>query len=110
MPGHRNQGRQASGATTLLEFWRPEQLPWRAFPGAAEDIADWVIAQSTAHRDHVVLIAARIPQELAVGLGIHLGQRRHEWPQHAYPVYHAHQELVVLDLKLGADSVPAERS
>jgi hypothetical protein len=86
------------------------QLPWRAFPAAAEDIADWIIAQSTAHRDHVVLIATRIPQELAVGLGIHLGQRRHEWPPYAYPVYHARQELVVLDLRLGADSVPAERS
>lgn len=56
------------------------QLPWPAFPAAAEDIADWIIAQSAAHRGHVVLIATRIPQELAVGLGIHLGQRRHDWP------------------------------
>jgi hypothetical protein len=86
------------------------QLPWPAFPAAAESIADWITEKSAEHPDHIVLIAARLPQELAVGLGIQLGQLRRDWPRHAYPLHYAHGRLVIPDLSLGADSVPAERT
>jgi hypothetical protein len=86
------------------------QLPWKAFPAAAEEIAGWVVAQAAAHPDHVVLLATRIPQELSVGLGIQLGQRRHEWPHRAYPVFYERGRLIVPDLMLGAESVTMERS
>jgi hypothetical protein len=94
---------------------RVPELPWAAFPGAAEAIADWVIAQATAHTAGVVLLATRIPQELAVGLGVQLGQRSWErrpgqqWPQLVYPVFHTGTQLVVPDLPLGAGSVPSQR-
>jgi hypothetical protein len=97
------------------EVTRVPDLPWLAFPAAAEAIADWVVEQAAAHAARVVLLATRIPQELAVGLGIQLGQRswerRHgrQWPQHVYPAYHDGDRLVVPDLQLGAQSVPSRR-
>ena len=94
---------------------RVPDLPWPAFPAAAEAIADWVIAQGTAHSARVVLLATRIPQELAVGLGVQLGQRSWErrpgqqWPQQVYPVFHTGDQLVIPDVPLGAESVPSQR-
>ena len=91
------------------------ELPWPAFPAAAEAIADWVIAQGTGHSARIILLATRIPQELAVGLGVQLGQRSWErrpgqqWPQQVYPVFHTGNHLVVPDLRLGSDSVPSQR-
>ncbi len=85
------------------------QLAWGAFPAAAEQIADWVIAQTAAHEHPVVLLATRMPQELAVGLGVQFGQRN-LWPQQAYPVYFERQGLVVPDLRLGRESISARRS
>lgn len=84
-------------------------LPWPAFPRAAETLADWLEQQAAAHPDHVVLLAARMPQEIAVGLGIQLGQRPATWPQHVYPVHYTGEYLTVPDLDLGRGSVPAER-
>jgi hypothetical protein len=95
---------------------RVPDLPWPAFPAAAEAIADWVVAQAAAHSARVVLLATRIPQELAVGLGVQLGQRSwdrtggQQWPQQVYPLFHNGTRLVVPDLRLGADSVPSHRS
>jgi hypothetical protein len=94
---------------------RAPDLPWPAFPAAAEAIADWVVEQATAHSARIVLLATRIPQELAVGLGVQLGQRSQErrpgqqWPQQVYPVFYTGDRLVVPDLRLGADSVPSHR-
>jgi hypothetical protein len=62
-----------------------EALPWRAFPHVAEAIAEWVIKQAAATSCDVVVIAARMPQELAVGLGIQLGQQPSSWPWRMYP-------------------------
>jgi hypothetical protein len=94
---------------------RVPDLPWAAFPAAAEAIADWIVEQAVAHSARTVLLATRIPQELAVGLGVQLGQRSWErkpgqqWPERVYPVFHAGTQLVVPDLRLGADSVPSQR-
>jgi hypothetical protein len=94
---------------------RVPELPWPAFPAAAEAIADWVVDQAAAHLGRVVLLATRIPQELAVGLGVQLGQRSwdrtsgRQWPQKVYPLFHADDSLVVPDLQLGAESVPSQR-
>ena len=86
------------------------QVPWPAFPAAAERIADWVAGQSEAHPGHVVLLATRIPQELAVDLGIQLAQRAQSWPSRVCPVYYADRRLVVPVLRLGAESVPGEQA
>jgi hypothetical protein len=85
------------------------EIPWGDFPATAEAIASWVIGQAAAHEDHVLLLAARMPQEIAVGLGIQLGQRQPEWPQRLYPVHFVGGELVVPDLDLGRHSVPPEQ-
>jgi len=95
---------------------RVPDLPWPGFPAAAEAIAGWVADQAAAHPARTVLLATRIPQELAVGLGVQLGQRSwdrttsQQWPQQVYPVFYAGDRLVVPDLRLGADSVPSHRS
>ena len=94
---------------------RVPDLPWAGFPAAAEAIADWVVEQAAAHSASAVLLATRIPQELAVGLGVQLGQRSwdrtagQQWPRQVYPVFYAGDQLVVPDLRLGADSVPSHR-
>lgn len=85
------------------------QVPWQAFPAVAEALADWVQQQAAAHPDHTILLAARMPQEIAVGLGIQLGQRPTSWPPRVYPVHYTGGSLVVPDLDLGRGSVPAER-
>ena len=95
---------------------RVPDLPWPGFPAAAEVIADWVVGQAAAHPARAVLLATRIPQELAVGLGVQLGQRSwdrtagRQWPRQAYPLFYVGDRLVVPDLRLGADSVPSHRS
>lgn len=94
---------------------RVPDLPWQAFPAAAQAIADWVAEQAAAHPGRVVLLAARFPQELAVGVGVQLGQRSwdrapgRQWPRQVYPVFYGGDSLVVPDLRLGAESVPSHR-
>lgn len=86
------------------------QLPWPAFPAAAQAIAKWIIDQADAHPGRTVLLAARIPQEIGMGLGILLGQLQSKWPERLYPVVYAHSRLVVPELRLGRDAVRTERS
>jgi hypothetical protein len=101
---------------------RIPDLPWQAFPAAAEAIAGWITRQASEHAARVVLLATRIPQELAVGLGVQLAQRSSErepgqqWPQRVYPVFYTGDKLVpdadrlvVPDLRLGAGSVSSHR-
>lgn len=101
-------------ATRTVGADRVPDLPWGAFPAAAEAIADWVVARAAAHPG-VVLLATRVPQELSVGLGVQLGQRSADrmpgqrWPRQVYPVFYADDALVIPDLKLGSESVPAQR-
>jgi hypothetical protein len=85
------------------------EVPWRAFPAVAECIAGWVEEQAFAHPGHVVLVASRMPQEVAVGLGIELGRRPATWPRRVYPVHYASGQLVVPDLDLGRDCARGER-
>jgi hypothetical protein len=94
---------------------RVPDLPWKGFPAAAEDIAGWVVEQAAEH-EGPALLATRIPQELAVGLGVQLGQRSWDrtpgqrWPEKVYPVFHTGGDtLVIPDLQLGAESVPSRR-
>jgi hypothetical protein len=87
-----------------------EALPWRAFPRVADGIAEWVIKQAVAHSCDVVVIGARLPQELAVGLGIQLGQRPSSWPWRMYPAIYDHGQLVIPDLQLGGEAVPPQRT
>jgi len=90
---------------------RPRQrLAWQAFPWVADSIADWVVGQAAAHGSDVIVLAARLPQELAVGLGVQLGQRPHSWPWRMYPAFFDQGQLVIPELQLGAESVPPQRS
>lgn len=85
------------------------EIPWADFPAVAESIASWVVSQAARHRGHVLLLAARMPQEIAVGLGIQLGQRQPSWPERLYPVHFVGGQLIVPNLDLGRHSVPLER-
>jgi hypothetical protein len=85
------------------------EVPWAEFPATAEAIASWIAGQAQEHPGHVLLLAARMPQEIAVGLGIQLGQRHSSWPGRLYPVYWTAGELFIPDLDLGRHSVPPER-
>jgi hypothetical protein len=95
------------------------RLPWPAFPTVAMAVTDWVLEQVKAHPNHMVLLAARMPQELAVGLGIRAGQLGRQWPPGIRPlVYHPVLDargvmlqhlLVAPQLELGAAAVPVER-
>lgn len=85
------------------------EIPWEHFPAVVEAIANWVVSQAEDHPGHVLLLAARMPQEIAVGLGIQLGQRQATWPEQLYPIYFVGGELVVPALDLGRHSVPPER-
>lgn len=86
------------------------EIPWADFPATAEAIADWVTSQAAEHPGEVLLLAARMPQEIAVGLGIQLGQRQSAWPGELYPVHFTGGKLLVPDLDLGRHSVPPERN
>jgi hypothetical protein len=85
------------------------EVPWRAFPAVAEAIAAWITKQAEQHAGQVLLLATRMPQEIAVGLGIQLGQRQSAWPRRLYPVHYVGGELIVPNLDLGRDSVRPER-
>ena len=94
------------------------ELPWKAFPAAASAIAGWIVRRAAEHKARTVLLAARMPQELAVGLGIQLTQRSwargdaERWPRHLYPVVQVagSDRLAVPDLALGAAAVPSHRA
>ena len=94
------------------------ELEWKAFPSAASVIAGWLSRQAAEHKARTVLLAARMPQELAVGLGIQLTQRSwargdgEGWPRHLYPVVQVggSDRLAVPDLRLGAAAVPSHRA
>ena len=94
------------------------ELPWKAFPAAAAAIAGWIVRRAAEHKARTVLLAARMPQELAVGLGIQLTQRSwargdgERWPRHLYPVVQVagSDRLAVPDLALGAAAVPSHRA
>ena len=94
------------------------ELAWKAFPSAASVIAGWIARQAAEHKARTVLLAARMPQELAVGLGIQLTQRSwargdgERWPRHVYPVVQVagSDRLAVPDLALGAAAVPSHRA
>jgi hypothetical protein len=85
------------------------EVPWTGFPAVAGDVARWVCEQVGGDLDGVVLLASRMPQELAVGLGVHAGQLGRKWPARVYPVFYdeASHGLVVPDLRLGAEALPA---
>jgi len=85
------------------------EIAWEDFPATAEAIATWIVGQAEDHPDHVLLLAARMPQEIAVGLGIQLGQRQSTWPERLYPVHFTGGKLFVPKLDLGRHSVPPER-
>jgi hypothetical protein len=85
------------------------EVPWKAFPAVTEAIADWITGQAKGHPGHVLLLACRMPQEIAVGLGIQLGQRQSEWPDWLYPVHYTGGKLFVPKLDLGRGSVRPER-
>jgi hypothetical protein len=87
-----------------------EPLPWRAFPRVADSIAEWVVKQAAAQSCDVVVLAARMPQELAVGLGVQLGQRPSSWPWRMYPAIYDQGQLVIPDLQLGGEAVPPQRT
>jgi hypothetical protein len=94
------------------------ELAWKAFPSAVSVIAGWIARQAAEHKARTVLLAARMPQELAVGLGIQLTQRSwargdgDRWPRHLYPVVQVagSDRLAVPDLQLGAAAVPSHRA
>ena len=85
------------------------EIAWEDFPATAEAIATWIAGQAEDHPAHVLLLAARMPQEIAVGLGIQLGQRQSTWPERLYPVHFTGGKLFVPKLDLGRHSVPPER-
>jgi hypothetical protein len=87
-----------------------QPLPWAAFPRVADSIADWVVAQASAQQADVVVLGARMPQELAVGLGVQLGQRPTSWPWRMYPAFYDQGQLVIPDLQLGGEAVPPQRT
>ena len=119
--------RAAEWRLEAREGGRISELPWDAFPAAAESIAEWVIEQ--ARGNQTVLLATRMPQELAVGLGVQLGQRssgrtgkpdqagrtgdedsNRWWPERVYPAAFERDRLVVPDLRLGAESLSRNRT
>jgi hypothetical protein len=84
------------------------EVPWTAFPDVAGDVARWVCEQVGPDFDGAVLLASRMPQEIAVGLGIRAGQLGRSWPARVYPVFYdeASHHLVVPDLQLGSQALP----
>ena len=105
-----------SGSVPVAE-WRLEcrdrprqRLAWQTFPWVADNIADWGVEQAAAHGSDVIVLAARLAQELAVGLLVQLGQRPHGWPWRKYPAFFDQGQLVIPELQLGAESVPPQRT
>ena len=97
---------------------RVPDLPWEEFPAAAQAIADWVIEQAgtdqRAGQGPTVLLATRMPQELAVGVGVQLRQRsgrddQDGWPSRVYPAVFEAGGLAVPKLRLGTESVSQYR-
>lgn len=92
----------------LASTGQAAEIPWKAFPAATEAIAMWIASDAEGHPGHVLLLAAQMPDEIAMGLGIRLGQQYSTWPDRLYPIYYAGGELFVPNLDLGRHSVSPE--
>jgi hypothetical protein len=82
---------------------------WEDFPALAVMGADWIERKAAELDEHVLLLGANMPNEIALGLGICAGQlRRAGWPEHLWPLMHQPEtgSFVIPRLDLGAISLP----
>jgi hypothetical protein len=95
------------GGPAELHEWRRLALPsrfhpWASYPHLADEIVGW-IAQ-TADPDALNLVGMLVPQEVGLGIGIHIARRdQNRWPGALWPIVKPsqHHELVVPGLDLG---------
>ena len=82
---------------------------WQAFPALAGECVRWIEQKRDELADHTLLLGARIPQEVALGLGISSGREAHHesWPRSLWPAVfdRGTGQLVVPRLELGTDAM-----
>jgi hypothetical protein len=80
------------------------QFPWHAIPSLVTASADWIECKSAELAGQTVLLAAAMPPEAALGLGIAAGRaQRTRWPEYLWPLVYrtTTDSLVVPYLNLG---------
>ena len=101
---------------TTVEEWRC--LPaaggrhdWAAFPLLAQAAADWLCRKARQFSTDVLLVGMLVPQEVALGVGIHAARAQRSWPGHLWPLSWAGTEgtgwFVVPGVDLGSARLAA---
>ncbi|MGH3252493.1 MAG: hypothetical protein ACRDOI_40635 [Trebonia sp.] len=89
------------------------QFPWEQFPALAAGAATWIEGKAKELDGHNLLLAALLPQEAGLGLGLLAGQesRRAAWPARLRPIIlePASRALVIPGLELGTAALDPAR-
>jgi len=83
---------------------------WSQFETLAEEVTSWVAAQVPARPDCPVLLGAVMPQEIGLGMGVHIhGRNVQEWPSRLFPLVWNGRCFVIPHLDLGWESLRTAR-
>lgn len=86
-----------------------ELFPWAAYPALVAQVAAWIRKRAAKAVGRTVLIGTIVPPEVALGLGISVGQvSAAAWPTHLWPMVfeRASGEFVIPYLNLGTAVCP----
>jgi hypothetical protein len=103
---------------TTVEEWRC--LPtaggrhaWAAFPLLAQAASDWLCQMAQQFSADVLFVGMLVPQEVALGIGIHAARAQHSWPAHLWPLSWGEMDhagcFVVPGVDLGTAPLTATR-
>jgi hypothetical protein len=79
----------------VVREWRCPPPEWRAggthrwsdFEALAQGAVSWLSAQALRPADELLLLGSTMPQEIGLGIGIHVHRLAQEsWPDHMYPL------------------------
>ena len=83
---------------------------WSDFEGIAEEVTSWIAAEASAQPDCPVLLGTMMPQEIGLGIGIHIHRRdAQEWPSHLFALVWNGHCFVLPHLDLGWESLRTAR-
>jgi hypothetical protein len=85
-------------------------ISWESLPSVVAEASAWIRRQAAELAGHTLLLAAVMPPEAALGLGVAAGQVSEQgWPARLWPIVYrpGDSALVIPNLNLGSSREPS---